>query len=211
MILTPAKIIGSGRESVYLYYYDNDRRLAKHEGRDRWECKIGKGSSRAATRVRSQVKTAEARKPVLAVEVRTDSSYSLESMIHDRLRDLKIDGHAGDEWFMTNPDEFEATCRQTLSELGTIMDVTDIDSESIVCSIEDSSDWGAALSIVRSNAGLSQTDLSLYAGIRQGTISNIERGRPVKLNTVWRLFRALGYSAILIKPGSNNVAKTTPN
>ena len=35
----------AGSECVYLYFNPNDRRLAELEGRDVWECKIGRTSS----------------------------------------------------------------------------------------------------------------------------------------------------------------------
>ena len=39
------KELGNGSECIYLYFNPNDRRLAELEGRDSWECKIGRTSS----------------------------------------------------------------------------------------------------------------------------------------------------------------------
>jgi hypothetical protein len=47
-IIRPDKEVGAGPECVYLYFNPNDRRLAELEGRDVWECKIGRTSSRDA-------------------------------------------------------------------------------------------------------------------------------------------------------------------
>ncbi len=42
LTIQPDKEVGTGSECVYLYFNPNDRRLAALEGRDTWECKIGR-------------------------------------------------------------------------------------------------------------------------------------------------------------------------
>src|SRR6266853_1107294 len=65
--ITPERQIGEGPESVYLYYNPNDRKLAGLEGRDFWECKIGRtAAADAPVRIISQgAKTALSRIPVV--------------------------------------------------------------------------------------------------------------------------------------------------
>lgn len=48
LVIRPEKEVGDGPQCVYLYFNPNDRRLAELEGRDVWECKIGRTSSRDA-------------------------------------------------------------------------------------------------------------------------------------------------------------------
>jgi len=199
MNLSPATIIGSGEEAVYLYYYENDRRLAMLEGRTRWECKIGKAQARSCGRVADQTRTAHARRPVLAVEVRTDASYSLESLLHSKMRALKIEGGSGDEWFMTNPDDFVKLCRSTIKSLSEIRDACSFDPNSMTYQVSELQDWGIALSHARAASEMTQNELASLSGNRQATISSIERGDETKLRTIWNVFRVLGYSAILIK------------
>lgn len=200
MDITPEKIIGSGNEAVYLYYYGNDKRLAELEGRDCWECKIGKSLSRSSDRVLSQVRSERPRLPVLAVEVRTDKAYSLESSIHAKMRHSKIqDDRCGDEWFFTNPREFVRVAKSALSEMDLIVDVCGDDFGESTFLVEEYQDWGFAISSLRSELGMTQRQLSDAAGMRQGTISSMENGGPVKLSSIWGLIRLLGYSAILVK------------
>jgi hypothetical protein len=47
-VIRPDKEVGAGPECVYLYFNPNDRGLAELEGRDVWECKIGRTGSRDA-------------------------------------------------------------------------------------------------------------------------------------------------------------------
>lgn len=200
-MLSADKIIGSGSEAVYLYYYENDRRLALLEGRDRWECKVGKSSSRSSGRVEDQIKTSAARSPVLAVEIRTDTAYTLESLMHGSFRARNIEGGAGSEWFMTNPDEFIRAYDDISERLDSVKDACPVSLDSAAYFIEDIEDWGFAIRQIRGDLGLTQDQLSKLSFTRQGTISDLERSRPMKLGTVWKALRAMGYSAVLIKPG----------
>jgi hypothetical protein len=65
LTIRPDKEVGAGPECVYLYFNPNDRRLAELEGRDVWECKIGRTSScDAIHRILGQgIKTALSRLP----------------------------------------------------------------------------------------------------------------------------------------------------
>jgi hypothetical protein len=71
--LVPNEIIGSGDESVYVYYQVSDRRLAELEGRSGWPCKIGFTAGNLSNRIFTQFPaTGLARLPVVGLVIRTD-------------------------------------------------------------------------------------------------------------------------------------------
>jgi hypothetical protein len=100
-------VLGEGSEYVYLYYYENDKKIAEIEGRDTWDCKIGFTTVEVDRRVYSQSKTARARKPVIALVIQTDYAAYLEDAIHASLKFAECyvsEGYeTGIEWFDTNP------------------------------------------------------------------------------------------------------------
>ena len=101
--------LGQGAESVYLYYFDNDKELSTLKGQATWACKIGYTTDDVVRRVTSQTKTARAYKPIIAVVIRSDNAFYLEATIHNAFK--LIDRHFGErdgvgyEWFDTSPDE----------------------------------------------------------------------------------------------------------
>jgi hypothetical protein len=101
--------LGQGSESVYLYYFDNDKELSTLKGRATWACKIGYTTDDVVRRVSSQTKTARAYKPIIAVVIRSDNAFYLEAIIHNSFK--LIDRHFGErdgvgyEWFDTSPEE----------------------------------------------------------------------------------------------------------
>lgn len=119
-------IFGDGTESVYLYYFENDRELAKLKGRDTWDCKIGRAGGDVDQRVSDQAKTSRSKRPIIAVVIRTDQAFYLEQVIHNSLKivDRHIvgeRGHTGVEWFDTNPDRFIAWWRGYSELLNTLV------------------------------------------------------------------------------------------
>lgn len=105
--------LGDGAESVYLYYFENDRELARLRGRDTWDCKIGRAGADVDQRVSDQARTSRSKRPMIAVVIRTDQAFYLEQVIHNSLKivDRHIvgeRGHTGVEWFDTNPDRLIA-------------------------------------------------------------------------------------------------------
>jgi len=82
------KEAGKGSECVYLYFNPNDRRLAELEGRDCWECKIGRTSScDAIGRILGQgIRTSLSRPPTVGLVLRTGDSAALEKALHASLR-----------------------------------------------------------------------------------------------------------------------------
>jgi hypothetical protein len=124
--IRPDKELGIGRECVYLYFNPNDRRLAELEGRDVWECKIGRTSdSDASNRILGQgVRTALSRLPTIGLVLRTDDSFALENALHSSLRlvNAEVPDSPGDEWFITSPARVEAwyvSFQSALAAIGT--------------------------------------------------------------------------------------------
>ncbi len=101
------RTIGSGRNSVYLYYYQWDRDSAESEGQSVWECKIGKTTRPLQKRLREQVTDPENFK--LGLHIQTDNSVEIEGRIHDELkkREKHLCESLRTEWFLTSPSEVE--------------------------------------------------------------------------------------------------------
>lgn len=106
------KHIGQGSESVYVYYFPNDREMAILKGSDAWECKVGRTSANDPSKrvVGQGGRTARAQNPVIALVIRTEDSWALESALHASLRlaSKRVHGSPGKEWFMTSPAQIEA-------------------------------------------------------------------------------------------------------
>jgi hypothetical protein len=111
-LVRPDKEVGSGPECVYLYFNPNDRRLAELEGRDVWECKIGRTHSRdVIQRILGQgIRTALSRLPTVGLIIRTGDSVALENALHSSLRlvNAEVPDSPGNEWFVTSPSRVEA-------------------------------------------------------------------------------------------------------
>lgn len=111
-VLQADKEVGAGSECVYLYFNPNDRRLAAIEGRDVWECKIGRTGSRdAIQRILGQgIRTALSRLPTVGLVLRTEDSSALETALHSSLRlvGAEVPDSPGNEWFITSPARVEA-------------------------------------------------------------------------------------------------------
>jgi hypothetical protein len=115
---------GAGLECVYLYFNPNDRRLAELEGRDVWECKIGRTASfDAINRILGQgIRTALSRLPTVSLVLRTDDSAALENALHASLRlvGAEVPDSPGNEWFFTSPARVEvwyASFQTALTEI----------------------------------------------------------------------------------------------
>ena len=103
------KTVGSGKGSVYLYYYPVYPQLAESKGESSWPCKVGKSERDPTIRVESQAATAMPEKPKIALLIQTDKPAELEKAIHKLLaKDGKqMKGALGAEWFVTSPSEVE--------------------------------------------------------------------------------------------------------
>ena len=107
--LDPEKIIGSGKQSVYLYYFSAYRRLAELEGEEVWACKIGKARNDPLIRISSQTRTALPEYPTVGLIIRTNEFTLMETTIQNilKLQGKHIQNAPGTEWFLTSPSEVE--------------------------------------------------------------------------------------------------------
>ena len=107
--LAPEKIIGSGKQSVYLYYFPAYRRLAELQSEEVWACKIGKAKNDPLIRISSQTRTALPEYPAVGLVIKTNEFTLMETTIQNI---LKLQGKhkqdaPGKEWFITSPSEIE--------------------------------------------------------------------------------------------------------
>ena len=107
--LEPEKIIGSGKQSVYLYYYPAYRRLAELQSEEVWACKIGKARNDPLIRISSQTRTALPEYPTVGLIIKTDEIALMETTIQNilKLQGKHIQNAPGTEWFLTSPSEVE--------------------------------------------------------------------------------------------------------
>ncbi|MCY3722079.1 MAG: GIY-YIG nuclease family protein [Candidatus Poribacteria bacterium] len=115
------RVIGSGNQFVYLYYFPayklNSRYYIKYVDDSHetpiYECNIGKTVGDVKTRVSDQIGQQLPEKARIALVIRTDDCDSLETEIHDELKrrrkwlDPVFENVVGEEWFLTNPAEVE--------------------------------------------------------------------------------------------------------
>ena len=110
MNLNPEKTIGTGRNSVYLYYDQQKRERAESKGEKVWDCKIGRTEQELHTRIYQQAGTAiTAERFKLGLHIKTDKEKKIERIIHDilKVRGKHIADAPGREWFVTSPSEVE--------------------------------------------------------------------------------------------------------
>jgi hypothetical protein len=108
-VFIPEETIGEGSQCVYVYFNEAERRLAKHEGRDWWPCKIGFTSQSCLTDrlIAQRPGTSIGRPPVVGLLIKTDDGRGLERSLHlalDRVA-TRIDDAVGAEWFDTSPQK----------------------------------------------------------------------------------------------------------
>ena len=121
--MSKVQTIGSGDQSVYLYYFPTYREHAifyMEKNVDDsyttpiYRCNIGKTIGDVKDRVRDQIGQQLPEKPKIALIIRTEDCQALEKEIHARLKrdDRWLDPNSGAdvvgvEWFLTNPAEVE--------------------------------------------------------------------------------------------------------
>ena len=67
---------------------------------------------------------------------------------------------------------------------------------------------GAIIRRARRSAGMNQTELGEKVGLRQATISNLERGEPAtRLSTMLDVLSALGLEIIIDRRGRGSAAR----
>lgn len=103
------KTIGIGNNALYVYYYDTYKKYAEQNGRNSWECKIGRTDKDPLQRVFGQAGTCYPELPHIALIINSIDSSLLESTIHDilKFKNKWIRTAPGTEWFLTTPEEIE--------------------------------------------------------------------------------------------------------
>ena len=100
--------IGSGNNSVYVYYYPTYKHHAELQGEETWPCKIGHSEyANPIHRILQQVGTGMPEKPEIALVIQTDLPVDLEDAIHSLLDRDRMSDAPGTEWFLTNPSRVE--------------------------------------------------------------------------------------------------------
>ena len=158
------KTVGSGKESVYIYYFPSSVKG------DVWPCKIGRTRGSVMYRVLVQ-QASMLEKPIIGAVIKTASSRSLESYLHVKLKSDRLKAF-GSEWFLTTPEK--------VIELSKFAD--DVSTLSV----------GEIIRLTRLQKGITQSQLSKLTGIRQETISLIETGSNVSLKTVEKICASIG-------------------
>lgn len=104
------KTIGSGDNSVYVYYYDTYKKYAETCGHSIWECKIGRTDKDPLQRIFGQAGTCYPELPHIALIIKCANSLQLELALHSilKLRNRWIENAPGTEWFLTSPAEVES-------------------------------------------------------------------------------------------------------
>ncbi len=117
--LEPEKIIGSGKQSVYLYYYPVYRRLAELEGKRVWACKIGKARNDPLIRISAQTRTALPEYPKVGLIIKTNEFGLMETTIQNilKLQGKHMQNAPGTEWFLTSPSEVETVYENNFGNL----------------------------------------------------------------------------------------------
>ena len=100
------KQIGSGRGSVYLYYYPTYKKYAELKGEETWVCKIGSSQyPDPVHRIRDQMKTGMPESPEIPLVIRVNQHKKMETAIQKSLPPAP--DAPGKEWFLTNPSQVE--------------------------------------------------------------------------------------------------------
>ena len=85
------KQIGSGEGCVYVYYYSNDKDLAKSKNLDVWECKIGFSTRPLFDRLSEQIiPTSISKLPIVGLQILVDYPQILETWLHKELSNKKL-------------------------------------------------------------------------------------------------------------------------
>ena len=117
--LDAEKTVGSGENSVYLYYFPAYKRLAELQGEQVWPCKIGKTRYEVISRISSQTRTALPEYPKIGLVIKTDEVRLMETTIQNimKLQGKQKSDAPGTEWFITSPGEVEQVYESNFGNL----------------------------------------------------------------------------------------------
>ena len=110
------KVIGSGSESVYLYYFPTYQLFNKlYLEVPYFPCNIGRTIGDVKDRVSEQIGQQLPERPRIALIIKTDDCEALETKIHAKLKREKLEDTIGMEWYLTNPAEVEGIVKSIYS------------------------------------------------------------------------------------------------
>ncbi len=107
-ILVAERSLGSGDETVYVYFQESERKLAGFESRRSWPCKVGYTAGSLTTRIISQgLVTSMSKLPCVGLVIKTEDGRNLERILHSALdmSESRIADALGSEWFETSPEK----------------------------------------------------------------------------------------------------------
>ncbi len=109
LLISSDKNIGTGKNAIYVYYYDSYKKLSELQGKEFWECKIGRTDINPISRIIGQASTSYPELPHIALIIYCDNSGLLERTIHDilKIKQRWLSNSPGKEWFFTSPEEIE--------------------------------------------------------------------------------------------------------
>ncbi len=108
--IKPLRVIGTGPESVYVYYHDVYEHVAKSSRQATWECKVGWTNGEADERIIGQgALTAFPTPPIIGIVIKTNDGRHLERILHAALKyaGKRLEVGGGSEWFRTSPEQVE--------------------------------------------------------------------------------------------------------
>ncbi len=117
--LDSERTVGSGKQSVYLYYFPAYQCLAELLDEEAWPCKIGKTRYDVVNRISSQTRTALPEYPKVGLIIKTDELSLMENTIQNilRLQGKQKQDAPGNEWFITSPSEVERVYENNFGNL----------------------------------------------------------------------------------------------
>lgn len=107
--LSSDKEIGTGKNSVYIYYYETYKKIAELQNKNIWECKIGRSDTNPISRIIEQASTGYPEFPHIAMIIHCDDSSTLEKAFHNvlKIKNRWLSNAPGTEWYLTSPEELE--------------------------------------------------------------------------------------------------------
>ncbi|RKU39471.1 hypothetical protein C6496_01760 [Candidatus Poribacteria bacterium] len=106
--ISSTKEIGSGSESVYVYYFPTCQLYNKLCLEvPYFPCNVGCTKGDVKTRISHQIGQQLPEKAKIALVIRTEDCEALEDKIHEKLKRENLEDAVGTEWFLTNPAEVE--------------------------------------------------------------------------------------------------------
>lgn len=164
------KEIGEGPEYVYAYYFPSQAKG------DSWPHKIGRAKRDPLVRIQEQQASMQ-EMPIIGTLVKCQNSFYIEALLHTYLKSRQMASTFGREWFDIHPMAIE----NALLDGPALLPI------------------GQQIRLARLDQKFSQALLAKAAGLRQATVSDLERGRDKLLSTLLEVARELKMVLALVK------------